>query len=49
MIIKTIRCNDCDCLLWSDEAKKLKLCPECQGEEEDEILDLEDQLDILLK
>lgn len=45
---KVIRCKDCDCQLFSDHAKALKLCPECQGETENEILDLEEQLENLL-
>lgn len=44
-----IRCKDCDCVLFSLEARAKKLCPECEGCYEDECLDLEDQLENLLK
>lgn len=46
-MFKIIRCKDCDCQLFSSQAKALKLCPECQGETEDENLDLEGQLENL--
>lgn len=42
------RCKDCDCALWSDYARKLGVCPECEGEE-DEQLDLEEKLEIFLE
>ena len=48
-MFKIIRCKDCDCQLFSSQAKALELCPECQGEKEEEILDLDDQLENLLK
>lgn len=44
-----VRCNDCDCLLWSDESKKLKLCPECRWVDEEDYTDLEQRLDKLLE
>lgn len=41
------RCKDCDCALWSEYARKLGVCPECEGQEEH--LDLEGNLEILLE
>lgn len=49
MIKFTKRCKDCDCALWSEYARKLSVCPECEGQEENERLDLEDELEILLE
>lgn len=49
MIKYTPRCKDCDCTLWSDYARKLGVCTECEGQEEDEQLDLEEKLEILLE
>jgi hypothetical protein len=50
------RCKDCDCRLWSNEAKKIGLCPECFAyennfEEADsgEEKDLEDRLDSVVR
>ena len=43
------RCKDCDCALWSEYARELGVCPECEGQEEGERLDLEDELEILLE
>lgn len=28
------RCQDCDCVLWSEHAKKIELCPECEFPDE---------------
>ena len=44
-----LRCKDCDCVLWSEYARRLGVCPECGGQEETERLDLEDELEILLE
>jgi len=49
MLKYAARCKDCDCTLWSDYDRKLGICPECEGQEEDEKLDLEDELEILLE
>lgn len=46
-MFKIIRCNECDAALWSDRAKSLKLCPECEEPDQD-IKDLEDQLEELM-
>ena len=43
------RCKDCDCVLLSDYARKLGTCPECEGQEEDEVLDLEDEIEKLFE
>ena len=45
MTYSPIRCSDCDCVLWSLESQKVKLCPECRGDEEKDYQDLEDTLD----
>lgn len=45
----TVRCKDCDCQLFSAQAKELELCPECQGDNEEFLLDLEDQLEKLFE
>lgn len=42
-----IHCQGCDCVLWSLESQKVKLCPECQGDEEKDYQDLEDTIDEL--
>ena len=49
MSILIPRCKDCDCVLWSDYARKLGVCPECEGQEEDEKLDLEDEIEKLFE
>lgn len=44
-----IACKHCDCTLWSLRSRELKVCPECEGvDDEIESLDLEDQLEKLL-
>ena len=43
------RCKDCDCVLWSDYARKLGICPECEGQDEDEKLNLEDEIEKLFE
>lgn len=48
MSYSPIRCKDCDCVLWSLESQKVKLCPECRGDDEKDCEDLEDTLDDLL-
>lgn len=48
MLTKNIRCKSCDCILWSSYARAIGLCPECETEDE-ELLDLEDELEKLLK
>lgn len=48
MSYSPIRCKDCDCVLWSLESQKVKLCPECRGDEEKDYQDLEDTIDDLL-
>ena len=48
MSILIPRCKDCDCILWSDYARKLGVCPECEGQE-DEKLDLEDEIEKLFE
>lgn len=48
MTYTPIRCKDCDCVLWSLESQKVKLCLDCRGDEEKEYEDLEDTLDDLL-
>jgi len=49
MIKHLPRCKDCDCTLWSDYARKLGICQECGGQEEDERLDLEDEIEKLFE
>lgn len=49
MIYRPVRCNDCDCLLWSDESKKLKLCPECRWVDEEGCGNLEERLEKLFE
>lgn len=44
-----VECTECGCKLWSDHAKSIKLCPECESEPPIDMLDLEDQLEELLK
>lgn len=44
MTYSPVRCSDCDCVLWSLESQKVRLCPECRGDEED-YKDVEDMLD----
>ena len=48
MLTKAIRCKSCDCILWSNYAKAIEICPECEVEDE-ELLDIEDELEKLLK
>ena len=48
MIYKPTRCKECDSLLWSDYAKKICLCPECEEVDQDGLLDAEEILDKLL-
>lgn len=48
-ILKTIRCQYCDSLLWSDRAKQLKLCPECECVDEHDYSDLEERLENLME
>ncbi|MNG06699.1 hypothetical protein D3C84_899560 [compost metagenome] len=40
---KAIRCKECDAMLWSDYAKSIKTCPDCETPDKEE-KDLEDQL-----
>ena len=48
MDYRTVRCTECDSLLWSDRAKSIKLCPECENVDSDDNADLEDKLETLL-
>ncbi len=40
-----VYCKECDYPLWKLEDKKLKLCPDCRGDDESDCQDLEDSLD----
>lgn len=48
MTYSPVRCSDCDCVLWSLESQKVRLCLECRGDEEKDYQDLEDTIDELL-
>lgn len=39
-------CQNCDARLWSDYAKKLETCPECE-EPDKPLQDLEDELEFI--
>lgn len=41
-------CKECDTTLWSDRAKHLQLCPECEEVDEEEYESLEDRLERIL-
>lgn len=44
---KVIRCKDCDAMLWSEYAKKIKACPDCEMPDKED-KDLEDQLEEIM-
>lgn len=48
MDYRTVRCTECDSLLWSERAKSIELCPECENVDFDDNADLEDKLEALL-
>jgi phage FluMu protein Com len=48
-VYKPIRCKECGELLWSDRAKELQLCPECENVDENDFDCMEDRLENLLK
>jgi phage FluMu protein Com len=47
--LRTIRCQSCDSVLWSDKAKQLRLCPECECVDECDYSDLEECLEKVLE
>jgi predicted Zn-ribbon and HTH transcriptional regulator len=49
LINKRTVCKECDCTLWSDRAKSLSLCPDCEDVDYDYNQDLESQLENLLE
>lgn len=49
MIYKSTRCKECDALLWSEHAKSLCLCPDCENVDSDVVEDLEDRLERALQ
>lgn len=48
MITKFVRCSDCGNTLWSDHAKAVKLCPECECVDEHDYSDLEERLENII-
>ena len=40
---KPTRCKECDAMLWSNHAKQVCLCPDCEIPDSDIIEDLEDR------
>lgn len=51
MLYVPVRCKDCGCVLWSERAKELTLCPDCEdwGIEDVKELEIEGQLEYFLK
>ena len=47
--LKTVRCQSCDSILWSDRAKQLKTCPECECVDEHGYSDLEERLENVME
>lgn len=49
MTYQSIRCKECDVLLWSAHAKEVCLCPDCEDVDSDIVQDLEERLEGLLQ
>ena len=43
------KCKECEDTLWSMYSQEKGICSECEGQEENERLDVEDELEILLE
>lgn len=48
MVYQRSECKECGSLLWSEYAKQIKLCPDCETPDTDYV-DLETQSENLLK
>lgn len=46
---KQVRCTECDAMLWSNHAKAICLCPDCEVVDSDILQDLEERLEEVLK
>lgn len=42
---KPTRCKECDAMLWSNHAKQVCLCPDCENVDSDIVQDLEERLE----